>query len=362
MDGGLVPVAVPGASPEDLAAALEQLHVVGSAIDGASLGIDGVAVARLVGGDDDVLVMRDDDTHAESITAATVLAHLAFRWPDAMVGDAAVDEYELCWPILVVRGLRTVAVTPPADLMLPLFAKSAGVALHEARVGDRLLVGIADGHELPVDVLVDVLANAKGRSVVLWRTDTHTGLHVMKRSKHAEAHMWEPSWTPFGHPALDELRDPGLTGDAAAIGKLLDLSAADIVSLRAMLRRPQADLAALVDLLDLPSVVVDVLEGRTTVAELPGGTMPEAKGLIATAVQGSEYDPAWVRWVERGSRELRPWYVISSLLSIVLGVAMVVAWRSGGSAFWGVLGLVITLGTVIDLPVRWSRKRRRMAS
>ncbi len=356
-----VPVVVPGASADELSACLQQLHLVGSVIDGSKLGVRGVAVARIVGDEHSLLVVEDFHSPTET-SESSVLEHVAGRWTNAVLGDAAAEAYELTWPVVPVGSFRTVAVTPPADLMLSLFAKGADVTLHEARVGECLLVGLGDGHDLYPDVLVDVLTNAKGRSVVLWRTDAHVGLHVMNRGKHAESHLWEPTWNPFGHTDLDDLRDPGVIGDAAAMGSLLGLTGADIVSLRALMRQPSPDLPILADLLGLPSEVVDVLEGRTTVADLPTGSIPEPRSFkreLVYATRASEHDPAWFRWIDTGFRELKPWYIGGSLLTIVIGVVFVVDWIGGGSAFRGVVGLVLALWTAIELPLRWWRKRRR---
>jgi hypothetical protein len=357
--GELVPVVVPGASASELAAVLEPMRLVGSVIDGESLGLAGSAVARLVGEGDDVDTV-DEHGHGSWTPQEVVRTHLAQRWPQALIGAAATDAHALTWPCMRVDSSWTVAVTPPADLMLGVFAGASGLTLHEARVGDRLLVGVEESHDMAVDILVDVLVNAKGRSVVLWRTGTHTGLHVMRRGKNVHAHLWEPTWTPFGPEGMDEVRDVGVGGDAAAIGALLDLPSPAVVSLRAMMRRPDPDLDALVDVLDLPSEVTDVLTGRTTVAQLPGGHVPQPRSLREEISSVSEHDPAWVRWYERGARELRPWYVVSSLVSLAVGVLFLTRGALGGDAvFWRGVGLVMVLGTAIDLPVRWWRRRRR---
>ena len=355
----LVPVVVPGASADELASFLAGLGLVGSVVDGSELGLDDVAVARVVG-DDDVALSIDADQETDELPAIAVREHLIARWPDATWGTEAAEAYELQWPVMGSRPARAVAVTPPADLMLSLAAKTGGFVLHEARVGDRLLVGLADGQDLPADALVPLLVNAKRRSVVLWRSGGHLGIEVLKRGKLAASHMWEPVWTPFGMPAGDDLRDPGVHGDAAAIGALLGLDDASVVSLRAMLRRERPDLGGLAELLGLPSEMVDVIEGRVSVADLPGGSVISPgswREEIASALQASEHDPRWMRWYDTGRRELRPWFVVSSLVPIVVGVIFVVSWAAGGSAFFGVVGLVMALGTTIDLVVRLRRRR-----
>ncbi len=356
-----VPVAVPGADLDAVGARLSAHHLVGAVIDGAELGVDGYVLARIVGDSDGGLV--SDHDHDPSTDVDELMAELGSAWPGTLVGAPSADGWSLTWPVVLEPPrLHTVAVTPPTDLMLSVVAGSTGLTLHEARVDDRVLVGIAEVTDLHPSVLVDVLVNAKGRSVVMWRAGAHAGVHVMKRGKHAHAHLWEPAWTPFGHPDLDDLRDPGVAGDAAAIGTLLDLSDTDIVSLRAMMRRPRPDLDALAQLLHLPAEAVDVLEGRTRVVDLPGGGVPEPltwKQEVVRLAQGSEHDPAWMRWYDAGARDLRPWYVVSSLVSLAVGVVLLTGRLVGDSTFWVVVGLVLVLGTAIDLPWRWWRRRRR---
>jgi hypothetical protein len=354
-----VPVVVRGASVDELAQVLAGLGLVGSVVDGAALGLADVTVARVVGDDDVALVVGEDGT-SDDVEAQAVLDRLGARWPDALWGTSAAEAHDLQWPVMGGRPARTVAVTPPADLMLPVFAREDSLVVHEARVGDRVLEGTAHDHDLAADVLVHLLVNARGRSVVLWRSGGHLGLEVLKRGRRAASHLWEPDWTPFGL-GHTELRDPGVTGDAAAIGALLGLADHDVVSLRALMRR-EPDVHALARLLKLPLEAMEVLEGLTTVAELPGGRVVEpasGRDLVRQAVRSSENDPAWVRWYERGARELRPWYVLSSIGSLAIGVYFVVRWAADGSTFFGVVGVFLAVGTTVDLAARWWLKRRR---
>lgn len=356
----LVPAVAPGATPDELGSFLAGLGLVGSVVDGSALGLDGVAVARVVG-DDDVVLVVGADGEPDDLEGPVVRERLVARWPGASWGTEAAEAFELQWPVMGGRPARGVAVTPPADLMLPVVVKKGGLVLHEARLGDRVLVGLADGHDLAADALVPLLVNAKGRSVVLWRSGGHLGLEVLKRGTLAASHVWEPAWTPFGQPDGDELRDPGVHGDAAAIGALLGLEPASVVSLRAMMRRSWPDLVGLAELLGLPHEMVEVIEGRTSVADLPGGSVVAPgswRDEIASAFQVSEHDPRWMQRYEAGARALRPWYVVSSLVAIVAGVVLVVRWASGGPAFFGVVGLVFALGTTIDLAVRAGRRRQ----
>lgn len=357
---GFIPVALPGADLDAVVRRLDEMGLVGAAVDGHRLGLHDVVVARVVGGEDHAWVLRGPDDEDQTIALDELTRELASRWPGTLVGSDFFDRHAVSDPVLVSTDVprATVAVTPRADLMLGVFAKATGTTFHEAVVDDRLLVDMTGGSTVVLDGLVDALVNAKGRSVVLWKVGDHVAMHAMRKGHHAAAHVWTSTWTPFGHPDLDDLRDPEITGDAAAFGDVLGLSPERIVDLRAMMRRETPDLVELVGILDLPTTVVDVLDRRITVADLPGAVLAEPRSM-RDSLSGSEHDPAWMKSLEEGPRELRPWYLVTSLLTLLLGVFLLIGWLAGGSAFWGVIGLVLTLGTFIDVPVRWRLKRRR---
>lgn len=341
---------------------LDETGLVGAAVDGHRLGLHDVVVARAIGGEDDVWVLRSPDDEEQVIALDELTRDLAGTWPGTVVGSDFFDRHAVADPVIVSTAVprATVAVTPRADLMLGVFAKATGATFHEAVVDDRLVVDMTGGSAVVLDGLVDALVNAKGRSVVLWKIGDHVALHAMRKGHHAAAHVWTSPWTPFGHRDLDDLRDPEITGDAAVFGDALGLSPERVVDLRAMMRRETPDLTELARILDLPAVVADVLDRRTTVAELPGGILVEPRSL-RDSLSGSEHDPAWMKALEEGPRELRPWYLATSVLTLLLGVFWLAGWVTGGSAFWGVVGLVLTLGTVLDVSLRWRLKRRRDA-
>lgn len=357
-----IPIAVPGADLEAVVLRLGEMGLAGAAVDGHRLGLHDVVVTRVIGGEDDVWVLRGPDDEDQVIALDELTRDLADRWPGTLVGSDFFDRHAVLDPILVSTDVprATVAVTPRADLMLGVFAKATGTTFHEAVVDDRLVVDMNGGSSVVLDGLVDALVNARGRSVVLWKVGDHVALHAMRKGHHAAAHVWTSSWAPFGHPDLDDLRDPEITGDAAVFGDVLGLSPPQVVDLRAMMRRETPDLAQLAQILDLPPVVVDVLDRTISVADLPGAVLAEPRSL-RDSMRGSEHDPAWMKSFEAGPRELRPWYLMTSLLTLLLGVFLLIGWLAGGSAFWGVIGLVLTAGTVIDVPIRWRLKRRRAA-
>lgn len=360
MRAAFIPIALPGADRDAVVRRLDQMGLVGAAVDGHRLGLHDVVVARVIGGQDDVWVLRGPDDQDQVITLDELTRDLACSWAGTVVGSEFFDRHSVADPVLVSTAVprASVAVTPRADLMLGVVAKATGATFHEVVVDDRLVVDLSGGPTLVLDGLVDALGNAKGRSVVLWKVGDHVALHAMRRGHHAAAHVWTPSWTPFGHPDLDDLRDPEITGDAAVFGDVLKLSPQQVVDLRAMMGRETPDLVALARILDLPEVVADVLDRRTTVADLPGAVLAEPRSL-RDSLGGSEHDPAWLRALEEGPRQLRAWYLITSLLTLALGAFLLIGWVAGGSAFWGVIGLLLTLGTVIDVPIRWRLKRRR---
>lgn len=378
----LVPIAVPDASTEDVVHALGRLGLVGLALDGARVGFPGWVLARVHGQDGNPLdldglapeVYPEVDVRRRTGDALPVVSHdevraALARWPGVLLGaDLRIGGVEPMFPLLISPQLpyATVAVTPRTDLQLGVFAKVADVTLHQARVDDRLVVGLEGADALTDDALVDALVNARGISVVLWRRGPCTGLHVLRRGKHRAAHVWVPRWTPLGHPALDDLRGDlrPVEGDAAQLGDLLGLDPPDVVTLRAMLRRDEPDLPALAALLGLPAEISDVLEARRRVADLPDAQECVPLGwreTLVEATRSSEHDPRWLQAFERGPRELRPWYVLSGLVWIALCCWLVAGWRGGGSIFWGVVGVVGGLAQVVDLAVRWVLKRRRSA-
>ena len=356
-----MPVAVPGADRDEVAGRLDEMGLVGAVVDGHRLGLHDVVVARVVGGEDDVWVLRGPDDQDQVVTLDELARDLAGTWPGTLVGSAFFDGHAVADPILVSTALprASVAVTPRTDLMLGVVARATGATFHEVLADDRLVVQMSGGRSsMALDGLVDALTNARGRSVVLWKIGDHVALHAMRRGRHAAAHIWTSPWTAFGHPDLDHLRDPEITGDATVFGDVLGLTAGRVVDLRAMMRRPAPDLPELARILDLPPVVADVLDRRTTVADLPGAARVEPRR-VRDSLGGSEHDPAWLRALDEGPRELRPWFLLTSLFALALGAYLLVDWLTGGSTVWGVIGLVLVLGTALDVPIRWRLKRRR---
>lgn len=377
----LIAVGVPTSDVGAVRRALEERGLAGHVLDAVALGFPGWVVARVAAVDDEVLVLKGPEVPEECRTADDLAADLGATWPGTQVDVLEIEGVEPMFPLLLSPDLpaTTVAVAPAGDLMLGVFAQVSRSTIHTLRVDDRLVVGIApgdtmvDGPEpaddgepaagavtLEDDVLVDALVNARGVAVVLWRRGPCTGLHLLRRGKHRHAHVWEPTWTAFGHPDLDGLRSDlrPVEGDAAVIAGLLDLPEDEVVALRALLRREDPDLAEVARLLRLPSEVTDVLAGRITVADLPGA-VEERPPSFREMMAPSEHDPRWMRVLDGGARELRPWYVVSALVWIAVCVWLVVGWRGGGSTSWGVVGLVTGLAQVLDLVVRWVARRRR---
>lgn len=359
-------IAVPGGSDavDLLRARLEKQGLLGWVIDGARLGHVGWVLARVAADDEGALaadgdewaLLEIDDLHAE----------LATTWPQAQVGEVVIDGQDVVGPLCQspASRLHEVAFATTKGLGLDLEASIEKVSLAEARRGRKTLFARVQPIEGPEQALVDVFSTAKGSSVILWRRDPHLVLQVLRRSKEIELHVWEPAWTPVGRDDQDELRDllRPVTGDAAKIAKVLDLPSDSVVALRALLRHRTPDLDRVCELLGMPDEAARVLNGECAVEDLPGAVVHEPKKLTSAmreAMRPSDDDPAWVRWFDGGARELRPWYVMSSLVTIAFGSAMAVSWAHGGSAFWGVVGVVVGVGSVVDLLVRWLLRRRR---
>jgi hypothetical protein len=360
-------VAVPGGA-DDLArlvARLDDLGLVGWAVDGAQLGHDGWLIARLAT-DDDGLLAVDGNGDLQLLEVDDLHAALTADGSGVQVGDVVIGGHELVGPLCQspATRLHEVAYATARGLGLDLEASMERLTLAEVRTGDKALFARVQPITGSEHELVDVFTTAKGGSVVLWRREPYVVLQVMSGRTESELHVWGPAWSPVGSGTFDELRDllRPVEGDAAAIVAALDLPAGSVARLRALLDRPSPPLGELCDVLGLPDEAAWVISGECAVEDLPGAVLHEPKG-FATALRDvmrpSDDDPAWVRWVDDGARELRPWYVASNVVSIAAGGAMVAAWRSGRSRAWGVVGVLTVLGSAIDLPVRWELRRRR---
>lgn len=360
-------VAVPG-GPESVdlwVARLEDLGVVGWAIDGARLGHEGWLLARIAADEDGALV-TDDDGDLQLLELDDLADALAETWPEVQVGEVLIGGQEVLVPLCRADGgrLHEVAFANAKGMRLDLEASMEKLTLAEVRIGSKTLfsrVRPVDGDEYQ---LVDVFSTAKGGSIVLWRRDPHLVLQVLRGSSEVELHVWEPAWTPVGAAEHDALRDElrPAQGDAAQIAEVLDLPPESIVALSALLARQSPPLRDVCDLLGLPTEALMVISGECAVEDLPGAVVHEPKTMMAAlraVMTPSDDDPAWVRGYYEGGRELRPWYVVSNLLWAAFGLVLVGLWRRGGARVWGVLGLVTAVSTAVELPVRWWLKRRR---
>ncbi len=350
MQSALVPVSVPGVTVAEVVDLLGARGLVGAAVDGGQLGLAGVVLARVAGDDHEVWVRRDPHDPGEGIGLTEIAAELAGRWPGTVVGADVFDRHDLFDPVLasISQPRASVAVTPRTNLALGAFATASGTTFHMADVDDRLVIGVQELLGPSLDVLVDALGGAKGRTVVLWKVGGQVALQALRRGRHAAAHVWTVPWTPFGHHDLDDLRDPQLTGDAEVFGDVLGLGEDQVNRLRAAMGREVPDLGELAALLDLPPVVVDVLERRTVVATLPGATTIEPR-------PAREDDSG--RQVQ-GAGAMGTGFVLVRLLLLLFGVALVAAWQRGGSLLEGVAGLALVVSTLVILAARWRTVRR----
>lgn len=362
-------IAVPGdaQSLERFQAKLDQLGLIGWVIDGASLTYPGWLLARVAAGEEEAM-LASAGGEISSVPYEELRAALAADWPQVQVGSVVINEVEVHGPTCEssASALHEVAVARRKGLGLDLEAGLEKLALAEVRVGEQAVFArvkpLGDEQEL-----LDVFTTAKGISVVLWRRDPHVVLQVMKRSKPVHLHVWEPSWTPFGATGFDEVRAflRPAEGDAAQIVKDLGLAQETVVSIRAMMRRASPPLDQLCELLAVPHEAYRVISGECAVEDLPDAVIyqPEKMSkVIRQAIKSSDDDPAWVRWVDEGARELKWWYLAGNAAFLVLCIRGVVSWRDGGSTFWGIAAATGVVATIVDTAVRAFHKRRRRPS
>jgi hypothetical protein len=360
-------IAVPGGADtvDVLLARLEELGLTGWVIDGARLGHDGWVLAR-VAADDEGAVASGDDGDWTLLEIDDLRDALAATWPATQVGDVVIDGQVVVGPLCSSRSARLheVAFATARGMGLDVEATVEKLVLAEVRMGPKILFARVQPIEGPEHELIDVFTTARGGSVVLWRRDPHLVLQVLQGREEAELHVWEPGWTPVGPEDDDEIRAllRPVTGDADEIARVLRLPARSVAPLRELLGGETPPLNQLCDVLGLPDVAARVLSGECAVEELPGAVIHRPTtwaAMMRAAMRPSDDDPAWVRWTDEGARELRPWYVVSSLATIVGGGALAASWRARGSRGWGLVGSVMALGSIVDLPVRWWLKRRR---
>ncbi len=358
-------VAVPGGAEtvDALAARLHELGVAGWLVDGAVLGHDGWVVARVVADEEGALAAGDDGW--ELLEIDDLRAALAATWPDVQVDDVVVDGQDVVGPLCQSRRapLHEVAFATSKSMHLDLEATFEKVTLASVQMGPKLLFSRVQPIEGPEHELLDAFTTARGGSVVLWRRDPHLVLQVLHRSTEVDLHVWGPLWSPFG-PDHDDLRDDlrAEQGDAAEVGRVLGLSAESVEALDGLMRSAMPPLHELCHVLGLPDEAALVLSGECAVEELPGAVLHRPQtpmAAIRTAMRPTEDDPEWVRWLDTGAREVRPWYVASSLVSAAYGGWLVAASRRSGSRTRRRVGVALVLATAIDLPVRiWLRDRR----
>jgi hypothetical protein len=362
-------IAVPGGpdTVADLVALLDELRVVGWAIDGGRLGHEGWVLAQVATDEEGPLTV-DDDGELQLLELPDLRDALAAIWPDVQIDDVVIDGQDVLGPLCQspATPLNEVAFAAARGMRLDLEASMEKLTLAEVRHGDAMLFARVQPITGPEHRLIDVFTSAKGGSVVLWRRDPYVVLQVLQGREEVELHVWGPEWSPVGPEAHADLRDllRPVEGDATEIVHALGLPAESVEPLQSLLGRESPPLGELCDVLGLPDEAAWVISGECAVEDLPGAVVHEPKSFTAAlrdVARPSDDDPAWVQWLDRGARELRPWYVVSSLVSIAVGGAMTAAWRSGRSRsrFLGVLGLVTALGSAVDLPVRWVLRRRR---
>lgn len=366
-------------------------HLAGRSIDGALLGVPGWVFAALLGDADDGTLLRLDVEREASLFDLPA-SELRSRLEDVFGEVQVAPEISADGHVVVEDGLFAlgpewsgVAVAEHGQLYLHASAAGVGTTLVATTVGAHDVIGRLDrpsDDELVVDVSGSLLGVGSGARrkpvVVLWRRGAMTGLQLMRKGDIVDVHIWEPSWReirPTGilHPLLDEVVGDviealqPMRSEGEALVKAYGLDGEATINLRALLRRPVPDVAGLMRLLGLPEEAAAVLACTTTVAELPGAVVYEPAPLrevmkreMATS---SPSDPRWVRVFEAAARDQAWWYVASNVLFLLVCIGFVWDWqRNDGSAWFGVVGVVLGIGTALDLVVRQLLLRRRVAA
>ncbi|WP_456696358.1 hypothetical protein [Aeromicrobium sp. P5_D10] len=325
-------VAVPGDAEavEPLKSRLEELGVGGWIIDGADVAYPGWVLARVVGHED--------------LTTDDLRDRLTVTWPDVRVDEVEVANGSIVGPAgpSPAEPLHEVGVARTRGLGLDFEAEFEEVRLAEVRTGERSVFARVQPFEGADHELIEVFTTAKRGSVVLHRRGGRVVLHVLRRSKAVELHVWEPCWTPVGGEDFDKLRRDLLPSpaDAAQILTVLELPPESIGPLRALMSRESPPLDELCEILELPTEALRVISGECAVEGLPGAVVHEPP-------DAADSDVGF------GWRDL----IVLPLSLFVFGGG-IVRWLNGGAMWWGVLaaiGMVLTIKNLVD---RWIKRRR----
>jgi hypothetical protein len=278
--------------PHDrVAQALGSLEVAGVARDGEQLGHRGWLVVRTIGDPDAGTVACWDERHDALglLTVDEVAAYVGDRLGTSVAtwrpGTGLVaDGAPLLPDAQEPEPWSAVAVVPRMeDLDVLVAASAAGVPLRASSTGAWTVLGSdrPDADDMERDLSGRLLAAASTArlGLVVWRLGPGTGLWLVDRSGPRLVREWGLTWSTFGPAAEQRLGTDGFSrwvldfldpvpGDGAELVEAFGLTPERARDLRAALRRPEADLHAVLAALDLPEVAADVAAGHRTMESL----------------------------------------------------------------------------------------------
>ncbi len=286
-----------GADVSRVASIIGSFDVTGLVIDGARVGAPGWVFARTLGDTADETLLYFDaeqDATAFLLPWKTVHDALVDAFGDGVLVGAELDlgngQKVLENGLFALGGEHAslAVLAHQSDHQFAGYASGSKRALVAARVGEWVAVSghgratEADLVENLDDRMWEIAAAAGGRSpaLVLWRRGEFTHAALLHKGDVHQRLLWGPDWTVIEPASLHrhELRefvavvtaDLSLgESDGAELIKRFGLDQQQAVHLRALIRRPVADIPGLLEILDLPAVIGEVFTGACSLTDLP---------------------------------------------------------------------------------------------
>ncbi len=292
-----IPTGTADADVSRVASTIGSFDVTGLVIDGARVGAPGWVFARTLGDTaDETLLFFDAERDATAFLLPWKTVH------DALIelfGDGVLVGTELDLgngQKVLENGLFALGgdhaalavLAHQSDHLFAGYASGSKRAMVAARVGKWVAVSghgpatDADLVENLDDRMWEIAVAAGGRSpaLVLWRRGAFTHAALLRKGDLHQRLLWGPDWTVIEPASLyrHELQefvatvtdDLGLgEPDGAELIKRFGLDQQQAVHLRALIRRPVADIPGLIEVLGLPAVIGDVFVGECSLTDLP---------------------------------------------------------------------------------------------
>ncbi len=362
---------------------LADLETCGRTLDGAVLGAPGIVLVLTLADLATGALLAWSESAGEPVNTVAVTDVADRLGTEVLVPDddgrLVVDGHDLLDVAALAHrtGWSGVMLSRKKPGYFDAFAGAVGAPLHAARVGDWTLLGRDapdDGADVDVTANLSKASPVSGRTTVLYRLGPTAGVGVVHLDDLDELHVWDAPWRPY-EPASRHRLDLGefvasvehhLEGDlpdGALLVREHDLDDDAARDLRALLRRPTADLAAVAGVLGLPAEAVEVAEGRLRVADLPGAIVHEPLGLRASlgrALSEEPDGPGFWNAIQRASVRMPAWYL--ALCLAFTAWCVVVAWwclRGDGPTWLGWVAVVLGAGELGEVVLRLRARRRR---